>query len=307
MLRLSIGLVYDCHELSYSAYSDLFNSALGGVVRAIEQKCAKYADAVIIVSEGQKYLREFNANTEIVRNCPAKSSIPKLSKREARIQLGLPLNAFLVSHIGSIRYDCRLDLLLAVASLLKHENIQFVVVGGGPSAREFWEQAQQENDLRLTLIHEVPREEALMYVVASDATWVVYRSPTRSPNTWAGMPWKFFESLACGVPVIVDRGTLRAQLVRRFECGLVLEEDNPGQVAEAVVALAKNPARHHLMSVAAREGATLEFNWEESSQKLVSVYTRLRLGRASTRGQLCADKADHCWSSQSVKRRSGLV
>lgn len=281
VLGLSVRLVYDCHELSYSAYSELFNSVLGGVVHAIEQKCVKYADAVIIVSEGQNYLRKFNATTEIVRNCPTMSSIPELSKRDARIQLGLPLNTFLVSHIGSVRYDCRLDLLLAVASLLKRENIQFMVVGGGPLANDFWRQVQRENDLQLTLIPEVPREKALMYVLASDVTWTVYRNSNRSPNTWAGMPWKFFESLACGVPVIVENGTLRAQLVTKFECGLVLMEENPEYVAEAIVALAKDPARHHLMSVAAREGATLEFNWEETSRKLVSVYTRLCSGRTS--------------------------
>jgi glycosyltransferase involved in cell wall biosynthesis len=275
VLGLSVRLVYDCHELSYSAYSELFNSFVGSVVATIEEKCLKYADAVIIVSEGQNYLHRFNANTAIVRNCPMMSSMPKLMKKEARVQLGLPLNTFIVSHIGSIRYDSSLDLLLAVASLLKHENVQFVVVGGGPLAAEFRRQAKQDRDLRLTLIPEVRREKALLYVAASDITWVVYGNAALSPNTWAGMPWKFFESLACGVPVVVERETLRAQLVKKFGCGIVIDKDRPEYAAKAIIALAKDPAKCHLLSFAAKEAAVLEFNWEEMSRKLMDVYEQL--------------------------------
>jgi glycosyltransferase involved in cell wall biosynthesis len=287
-LHLSSSLVYDCHELSYSAYSDMFNHFLGAIVSTIERKCLKYADAVIIVSESQNYLRDFNVTTEIVRNSPATSSIPKLTKREARAQVGLPLDAFIISHVGRIRYDCGLDLLLDVASLLKNEDIQFVVVGGGPLAPEFWKRAQQAVDLRLTLRPQVTRDAALLYVLASDITWVVYQFSSRSPNTRGGMPWKFFESLACGVPVIVEQDTLRAQLVRALGCGIVLDDDDPHHAAEAIAALVRDPRQLHSMSVAARKAGVSEFSWEAASRNLVDIYVRLHTAVAKTPRGPCA-------------------
>jgi glycosyltransferase involved in cell wall biosynthesis len=92
-----------------------------------------------------------------------------------------------------------------------------------------------------------------------------------------GLPWKFFESLACGVPLLVETGTYRAKLVEELDCGVVLKTGTPEDTIHAIVSLAKDTARHRSLSEAAKNAAIARnLNWEAMSVKLISVYDRLR-------------------------------
>jgi glycosyltransferase involved in cell wall biosynthesis len=293
LTRLSVALVYDCHEVSYAAYSEYFNHLAGSLVRAVEQLCLRCVDSVITVSPPlAEYLRRFNAATETIYNCPRMSDIPRLSKERARHELGLPADAFIVSSIGTIRYDCRLDLLLAVSALTKKQNIHYVVVGDGPLAADFGQAASQASGTRLTVLPRVPREVALTYVLASDLTWSLYREDPGFLNPRVTIPWKFFESLACGVPVIVEPGTMRAVLVEELECGLVAKSNDPSDIMQDVLRLAGSSDAHQEMCRAARRASARRFNWEAMSIKLCDVYervtlatTRLRYSRFATQLQ----------------------
>lgn len=270
--RLCVGLVYDSHELSYAVYSEFFGSTMGCAIREIEKRCLRYVDAVITVSAPfADYLRGFNSATEIVYNCPRASDIPRVPRRETRHELGLPLDAFIVSYVGTIRHDFALDLLLDVASSVRDPSVQFLVVGDGPLARRLLEVARVRQ-ARLRVLPRVSRERALRYVSASDLTWAVYQD--ESLNMRLTMPWKFFESLACGVPLIVEKGTVRAQLVQRLRCGLVLEGRDPRQISELIVSLASDRERYLEMCVASRN-AVLGMTWEAMSCKLTEIHERL--------------------------------
>jgi glycosyltransferase involved in cell wall biosynthesis len=275
-LRLCAALVYDCHELSYAAYSELFNPLMGAVVRIIEEECLRSVDAVITVSDPiAQYLRRFNRSVETVYNCPSSQDIPQLTKAQARVKLGLPQNAFIISHVGTIRYDHRLDLMLSVASAAGKSACCFLVVGGGPLAAWFRRKAREMGAARLIILPQVPRNTALLYTKASDLAWVVYRDPRMSLNSRIGMPWKFFESLACGVPIVVEDGTFRADLVRKLECGLVLESDEAGRISEIILSTANDHVRLERMRLAARRSADQVFNWEVMSSRLIALYSRL--------------------------------
>jgi len=89
------------------------------------------------------------------------------------------------------------------------------------------------------------------------------------------MPWKFFESLACGVPIVVEDGTFRADLVRKLECGLVLESDEAGRISEIILSTANDHVRLERMRLAARRSADQVFNWEVMSSRLIALYSRL--------------------------------
>lgn len=55
-------------------------------------------------------------------------------------------------------------------------------------------------------------------------------------------PVKVYEALACNVPVIVTDYPGQADLVRDMRCGLVVEPENPAELAAAVARLASEPA-----------------------------------------------------------------
>jgi glycosyltransferase involved in cell wall biosynthesis len=248
-------------------------------MRVIEERCLRYADAIITVSDPiASYLNRFNPTTQVIYNCPRNRDIPRLSKKEARTELGLPLDDFIVTSVGTIRLDCRFDLLLAVARLTWGEKIRYVVVGDGPLAHQLNEDAKKVSGSIFTVIPSVPRKKALSYVLASDLTWAVYQHRMESMNPRMTIPWKFFESLACGVPLIVESGTYRAKLVSMFDCGSIVEEDSPAKVSQLILSMAKNPDYNLKLSMNARSASqTMKFDWETMSAKLVGIYERLQV------------------------------
>jgi glycosyltransferase involved in cell wall biosynthesis len=272
-LGLSPALVYDCRELTYEVYSDWFHPIVGTVVRTIEEHLLRHVDAVITPSDAiADYLRRFCKTVETIYNFPSLADIPTCSKEQARLRLGLPIDAFIVSSVGTIRTDCRYDLLLEVASLIEKENIRFLVVGDGPMLPMLRKAAEQIPPTRLMILPPVTHTKALCHVFASDLTWAVYQN-RKIP--W--MPWKFFESLACGVPVLVESGTYRAKLVEELGCGVVPKTDCAEDTMRAIVSLAEDKRRQKRLSAAAKNAALARnLNWEAMSRKLVSVYDRLR-------------------------------
>jgi glycosyltransferase involved in cell wall biosynthesis len=274
LLRLCSALVYDCREFTYGVYYEWFNVVVASVVRVFEEICIRYANAIITVSDPiADYLRGFNRKVEIIYNCPSMSDIPRLSKHDARVRLGLPLNVFLVSSVGAIRHDSRYDLLLALASLMKNESIHFVTVGDGPLGPEIRHAVRELGDAPISMVNQVPRETALSYVMASDLTWAVYQNRVASLNPRVGMPWKFSESLACGVPVVVESETFRATLVERFRCGVVLDSDDPRDVASQILSIMDDPDRHREMCSQAKKAASrMGLSWEAMSAKLIRIY-----------------------------------
>jgi glycosyltransferase involved in cell wall biosynthesis len=218
-----------------------------------------------------RYLRRFTQDIELVFNCPRGSDIPKVNKLEARRQLGLPPDAYIISYVGTIRYDCRLDLMLDVASLLwERDNIRFVIVGWGPLASNLRE-AMKTTRARLSFVSYVPHERALYYVAASDLSWGIYQN--RSLNMRLTIPWKFFESLACRVPLIVDEGTYRAALVKEFKSGIVLEGDDPRMISRLIQSLAAD--RSDTERTLDIRSLPPEFTWEGTARRLIAVYKRL--------------------------------
>jgi glycosyltransferase involved in cell wall biosynthesis len=277
LLRLCSALVYDCREFTYGVYYEWFNVLVASVVRAFEEACLRYVKVIITISDPiADYLRRFNRRVEIIYNCPSMAEVPKLSKQEARIKLGLPLNVFLVSSVGAIRHDCRYDLLLAVASATGNDNVHYLVVGNGPQASDIRRALTELDNRRISMVKRVPRETAMSYVLASDLTWAVYQNRAESLNPRMTIPWKFFESIACGVPVLVESGTFRANMVERFKCGVVLTGEDPSDVAQVVTSIANNIDWHLELCSNARK-ATREMNltWEAMSAKLVKVYQDL--------------------------------
>ena len=278
ILGLSSRLMYDCRELTYSVYSGWFNPFVGEIMRILEERMLRYADAAITVSRPiAQYLAKMNQLVTLIYNCPRMVDIPRISKIDARKQLGLPCNSFIVSYVGMIRYGCKLELLLSVASKIKQNDIQFVVVGDGPLAPEFKRSASESSSRNVTLVPRVSRERALLYVLASDLTWALYDD--RNLSLRVAMPWKLFESMACGVPVLVERGSCRANFVEKHGCGVVLSNDSPAFVAETISLLTQEPAHHDAMSRAGKRLAESEFNWEVMSEKLASIYRALQRPR----------------------------
>ncbi len=54
-------------------------------------------------------------------------------------------------------------------------------------------------------------------------------------------PLKLFETLACGIPAVVTDFSGQADMVRHYDCGLVIPPEDPASLAQAVASLSADP------------------------------------------------------------------
>jgi glycosyltransferase involved in cell wall biosynthesis len=102
---------------------------------------------------------------------------------------------------------------------------------------------------------------------------------------WEAFPIGVLEALACGVPQVAsDVGGVREAVVP--ETGLVVPPRDPAALAEAVIALLRDPARRAAMAAASRARHAERFTVERMVAGTADVYARVlstRRGRTGPR------------------------
>ena len=96
------------------------------------------------------------------------------------------------------------------------------------------------------------------------------------PNCIEGLPTKFFEYLAAGLPVVVSRSTRHvARLATEHGCGLAVDADDPVAVADAMAWLLAHPEEAAAMGARGRRLVHDEASWAGEGARLVAVYREL--------------------------------
>lgn len=88
-------------------------------------------------------------------------------------------------------------------------------------------------------------------------------------------PTKFFESLASGVPVITsDIGDLR-EIVKQYNCGVIVDETDPESIFLGLKRLVEDPGLRLKIAENGLRAVRDSFNWDLMGQRLLGVYRLL--------------------------------
>ncbi len=153
-----------------------------------------------------------------------------------------------------------------IAAMRHLPGFDLLVVGEGPE-RSRLEQLRRHLGVaeRVRLLGAIGHAALPEIYTAADA--LVLAS---SREGWANV---LLEAMACGTPVIASKVWGNPEVVRAPEAGIVVEQNTPEGIAEAVQALfAQTPARAAVRAYAER------FSWEETTQGQLTLFRRV-LGR----------------------------
>jgi len=123
---------------------------------------------------------------------------------------------------------------------------------------------------RISFEPAVPMEEVIEVAAHSDIG--LFTPPLLTPQARFMLPNKLFEYLMAGLMVIVSDADDVAEIVRRYDCGLVLSNVSPSTLAAALDALELDEIRR--CKDRARESAR-SLCWERERGKLIALYAEL--------------------------------
>ncbi len=88
-------------------------------------------------------------------------------------------------------------------------------------------------------------------------------------------PTKLFESMACGVPVVVSTTGDMPEIVREADCGVVVDATDPEAIADGLETITADPARMAQMSANGLRAARDQYTWEAVREVFLEPYRRL--------------------------------
>lgn len=95
------------------------------------------------------------------------------------------------------------------------------------------------------------------------------------PNNVNAQPNKLFEYMSAGIPVIASDFPLWRKIVAGCGCGLLVDPQNPPQIARAIEYLLTHPTEAEQMGNRGREAVSRTFNWECEERRLLEFYGRV--------------------------------
>ena len=235
---------------------------------------SRYADAFIAVSkeDRRKMLEVERVDASRVRVIP--NGIPPFPtqsadvRAEVRAELGIPEDAPVIGTVSVLRPQKALSVLIRAAALLATEfrDLHVLIVGDGP-----------ERDVLPALIRERGLEETVRLLgVRSDVPRILAALDlTVLSSDYEGSPLAVMEYMAAGKPVVATRVGGLPDMVEDGVEGLLVERRSPQELAGAVAALLRDPARRDEMGARARERQRRDFDFGAMVRRVETLYEGL--------------------------------
>jgi len=146
---------------------------------------------------------------------------------------------FVVLHAGNLGFYGAWETIIKAAGLLNGDGVGFVFVGEGALRSQVEASAQGVNTVKFLPFR--PADQVPYVLSAGDLHLITIKHGLEG----VVVPSKLYSTLAAGRPILVlaPEGSDAARVVRRLNCGVVVDPDDPAAVAAIVQELANDRDR----------------------------------------------------------------
>jgi len=227
--------------------------------------CKNYltrCDAVVTVSDGlrREFLNNFHVHAEVYRSAPFYV--------DSSVRLTSTTNFRMVYH-GVANRNRRLENLIKILSLLDERFSLDLILTGNPRYQQ--ELRKKASGMaRVAFPDPVPFEDIIQTIEQYDIG-LFYCEPTTF-NLKHCLPNKFFEYIQARLMIAIGPSPDMAELVKKYECGVVAEDFSVQSMANALNSLTATDidAYKWKSHMAARV-----LCFEKESEKMVALFDRL--------------------------------
>jgi len=272
LLRIPFVLeVRDLWPESAVTLGQLKSRALIALATLLEKTCYRQASHIVVtaqemydhfvdrgISADKITVVRNGSNTEAFRQDPG-------ARRHMRSDLELE-EYFVTLYVGLHGLAQDLDTLLNVAESLKedHSEIRFVLIGDGPRKRKLQKDSEARALTNILFLPSQPMKRIPEFINAADVTL----APLMPPHLRGAIPSKIFDSMACGVPVIVAAAGEAKQVVEEAEAGVAVEPGNTHALRDAILRLSMDPEIRASMGRNGRLAAETKYSRKRQALQL---------------------------------------
>jgi glycosyltransferase involved in cell wall biosynthesis len=195
---------------------------------------------------------------------------PGVAPRDRPIEDRAPAGRCQAVYVGRLSHlKGTYDLIAAIALLLRSSvDFTFVLIGVGQTAED------DERVARLVAEHQFGDRVVLAGRVSDEEKWRILAESQVMvfPSLGELFPVTLVEGLAAGLPIVTTSVDYLPRLIVHAENGLVVPPGSPHDLANALLALSRDPEMRQRMSRANRLKFEKEFALDVVAGKLREVY-----------------------------------
>jgi len=234
-----------------------------------------YADAahIIAMSEGWRdgilKVHPHPKRVTVIRNGVNLADFRPPTPEEraaARAKFGLS-DTFTVIHAGNMSLTYDFDVILEAAARLP--KVRFLFAGGGSQLSKVESGIAARGLKNVHLLGVLPHEQMPSVWAAADVSLVTLANHSVAGGT---LPAKMYESLATGTPLVAAIQGEGAAMIEAASAGIVVPQGDAPAFAEAIQALAGDPARLATHRAAAAAYARQHLSAESVTMRHLAVF-----------------------------------
>lgn len=281
--RLGVPFIFEVRDLWPElpiAMGIIRNPLMKWYTLRMERKIYQAADFIIALAPGMKEgicRTGYPADrVEVIPNCSDLDIFRPSDAALADDRFGPP-DDFRLVFTGAHGLANGLDAVLDAAAELKRRGergIRFVFIGSGGQKDRLMERSRAEGlDGMISWVSPIPKLELARILPAMDAGLMILKN---IPAFYYGTsPNKFFDYIACGLPVLNNYPGWLADLIHEHGCGRAVPPDDPVAFADAVVWMRDHRAECREMGRRGRQLAESCFSRDEMGRRFVETFERV--------------------------------
>lgn len=255
-------IVYDIFDF----YADMLVAKpnfIKKIIRGLDLFLMKYADVVIIADDSR---REQIKAERLKRVLTIYNSPPDLLSEFQKIPVRKK-DKIILAYFGGL--DNRQRNLETIINVIENNDIVNLVIAGDGVDREYIiEKARTLSNVEY--LGMLPYKKALEEEYKSDIMLAIY--DPKIPNNMYASPNKLFEAMMLGKPILMNQEIKCAEIVKKYNCGLLFKYDNPVSFKSALNKFLENPELREVMGKNARIAYEKSFSFTNVKNTLLTIY-----------------------------------
>jgi len=258
--------------------SDVFFAQRNPLLKKIARFAFNQASAITACSEEMRHKAiSLGANPSITHLIPwgadpAQFNITE-TKENLRAKWDLPQKDFIILSLGRLVEKKGIKYLIEAIPLVisSHRNTTFVIAGDGPEKAELLLLAKQLGVEKKVVFPGPIRWEEVPSIMHASDIFAVPSIHDRNNNV-DGLPTTILEAMASSLPIVGSNIAGIPLVVENNANGLLVEEKNSVQLAEAIIKLLSNSALIKQFGEKSREKVVTSYNWGTIGKLFLSFY-----------------------------------
>lgn len=252
------------------------NPVIMGLISYIENKIFSVSDKIVSVTpkiknELKKMYQILDKKIVVIENGANTDLFKPMDKKKTREKLKLVETGNYITFVGNLAPWQGIESLVQASPLILEEipDTKFLIVGDGLMKDDLLNMVEDLN-LQEAFIFTgmVSYEKVPLYINASDICVAPF---IRERNDDVGLsPLKIYEYVACEKAVVSSR-ILNLEFIEENWAGILVEPDNPGKLAKAIIRLLKNEKLRKEMGKNGRRHVIQHHSWKIVAKRIDNI------------------------------------